>query len=182
MQHHKLILLILFVSLTISACQNKDKPTVKKSVEIHSPQDLDDALINNHKLRIREEQELIQAYISKHKYTVQSTATGVHYLIESTGSGEKVKLMADVQVKYQLNFIDDSYVYSSDSSGFLNMIIGQSTEPSGLQEALLLMNEGSKAIIIVPSYLAYGLTGDGEKIGGRETLVYQIEILKVRNN
>jgi len=44
------------------------------------------------------------------------------------------------------------------------------------------MNEGSKAIIIVPSYLAYGLTGDGEKIGGRETLVYQIEILKVRNN
>jgi FKBP-type peptidyl-prolyl cis-trans isomerase FkpA len=182
MQNHKLLLLILFVSLAISACQNKDKTTVNKSVEIHSPQDLDDALINNHKLHIKEEQELIQAYIAKHNYTAQATATGVHYLIENTGSGEKVKLMADVQLKYQLNFIDDSYVYSSDSSGFLNIIIGQSTEPSGLQEALLLMNEGSKAIVIVPSYLAYGLTGDGEKIGGRETLVYHIEILKVRNN
>jgi FKBP-type peptidyl-prolyl cis-trans isomerase len=182
MKHHKLLLPILFFLLAISACQNKDKTAINKSVEIHSPQDLDDALINNHKLRIKEEQELIQAYIAKHNYTAQSTATGVHYLIENTGSGEKVKLMADVQVKYQLNFIDDSYVYSSDSSGFLNMVIGQSTEPSGLQEALLLMNEGTKAVVIVPSYLAYGLTGDGEKIGGRETLVYQIEILKVRNN
>ena len=47
MQNHKLLLVFLFVSLAISACQNKDKTTVNKSVEIHSPQDYVNIILEN---------------------------------------------------------------------------------------------------------------------------------------
>jgi len=34
--------------------------------------------------------------------------------------------------------------------------------------------------LIVPSYLAYGLTGDGNKINGAQSLVYNVELIEVK--
>lgn len=78
--------------------------------------------------------------------------------------------------------LNGDYCYSSDSSGVMQIKIGQSNEPTGLQEALQLIPCGSKATIIIPSYLAYGISGDGNKIRSQASLVYNIELLKVKIN
>ena len=61
----------------------------------------------------------------------------------------------------------------------LSFILGQSNQPSGLQEGLLLMHEGEKAIMIIPSYLAYGVTGDGVCIPGSSSILYTVKLEKV---
>jgi FKBP-type peptidyl-prolyl cis-trans isomerase len=89
--------------------------------------------------------------------------------------------MSEVKLKYKVGLLDGSYGYSSDSSGVMDIKLGQSDEPTGLQEGILKLNEGGKALLIVPSYLAYGITGDGNKITGAQPLVYNIELIEVKN-
>ena len=51
----------------------------------------------------------------------------------------------------------------------------------GWREALQLMREGAHWEVVLPPELAYGRWGSGEKIGSNQTLVFEIELLEVRN-
>jgi FKBP-type peptidyl-prolyl cis-trans isomerase FkpA len=51
---------------------------------------------------------------------------------------------------------------------------------SGLHEGILYMNEGSKALLVIPSHLAHGLVGDMNKIPPKSTIVYDIELLELK--
>ena len=48
------------------------------------------------------------------------------------------------------------------------------------QIALPMMKEGSKWMLYIPPNLAYGERGAGRAIGPNETLVFEIELLKVK--
>jgi FKBP-type peptidyl-prolyl cis-trans isomerase FklB len=50
---------------------------------------------------------------------------------------------------------------------------------TGWTEALTLMPKGSKWKIFIPSGLAYGETGAGDKIGPNMALVFEIELVNI---
>ncbi len=50
----------------------------------------------------------------------------------------------------------------------------------GWQEALTMMKEGDKWNVVIPSDLAYGCKGKGERIKGDQVLVFDIELLKIK--
>ena len=118
-------------------------------------------------------------FVAKKKLQMEKTATGLRYKIIKKGNGAVPRMLSDVELNYTITHLNGNYCYSSDSSGVLGFTMGQSNEPGGLQEALLNIPQGSTAMLIIPSYLAYGLTGDGDKIQGGESLIYTIEVLKV---
>lgn len=51
----------------------------------------------------------------------------------------------------------------------------------GIEYALKRMNAGEKATLLLPSSLAYGANGDGNKIGANEPLVIEIELIENKN-
>ena len=51
----------------------------------------------------------------------------------------------------------------------------------GWMEGLQLMSEGSKWKLYIPSDLAYGINGAGEKIAPYATLIFEIELIAVEN-
>jgi FKBP-type peptidyl-prolyl cis-trans isomerase FkpA len=163
------ILYILFVSCNSQPAQKK--PELK-----------DEELLKINKHNVNEEQEQIQDYIQRYNYSMTETKTGLHYMNIKEGNGKQLTVNTEVELKYRIQFLDGTYCYSSDSSGTLQLKIGQSPEPTGLQEGLLHMKEGGKALMIIPSYLAYGVTGDGNKIGSNQSLVYTVEVIKAENN
>ena len=68
-------------------------------------------------------------------------------------------------------------VYDSEKDGKLNIKIGSDSEcPLGLQIALTHLYHNCKARVIIPSSLAYGLTGDNDRIPPSATLIYEIYI------
>ena len=69
---------------------------------------------------------------------------------------------------------DSSYARGSPTSFAPNQVI------KGWTEAMQLMVEGDKWEMYIPSDLAYGDRGSPPKIGGGETLIFQMEIIKVR--
>jgi FKBP-type peptidyl-prolyl cis-trans isomerase FkpA len=48
---------------------------------------------------------------------------------------------------------------------------------AGLEEGILLMHKGGKAKFILPSHLAFGLIGDQNKIPGKSTLIYDVNLI-----
>jgi len=57
---------------------------------------------------------------------------------------------------------------------------GMDNVESGLHEVILLMKVGDKAKVVLPSHLAFGLTGDSSKIPHSTPLVYDIQLIDLQ--
>lgn len=165
----------------IIACRNPEQ-NHKPEQPVMSNAELKESLINESRRRMREEVSRIDNWIVRNNVEMTATETGVRYRILEEGKGPFPALLSRVKLDYSLALLDGTQCYSSDSTGSLNFILGQSSEPSGLQEVLLKLHEGSTAQIIVPSYLGYGLTGDGDCISGDESLLYEVKLVQVKPN
>jgi FKBP-type peptidyl-prolyl cis-trans isomerase FklB len=109
---------------------------------------------------------------------VTTTASGLQYEVMKMGTGDKPAATDEVTVHYHGTLTDgkvfDSSVERGDPATFpLNGVI------KGWTEALQLMPVGSKFKIFLPGDLAYGAQGAGEMIGPHETLIFEVELLKI---
>jgi len=109
---------------------------------------------------------------------VTTTASGLQYEVMKMGTGDKPAATDEVTVHYHGTLTDgkvfDSSVERGDPATFpLNGVI------KGWTEALQLMPVGSKFKIFLPGDLAYGAQGASEMIGPHETLIFEVELLKI---
>ncbi len=115
------------------------------------------------------------------KSGVKQTASGLQYKVINPGKGKSPKLTDVVEVHYRGTLIDgtefDSSIKRGQPATFpVNGVI------QGWQEVLPMMKEGAKWQIVVPSKLAYGERGAGAMIGPDATLIFDIELLKIKPN
>jgi FKBP-type peptidyl-prolyl cis-trans isomerase FklB len=106
---------------------------------------------------------------------------GLQYEVLKTGTDTTKPTLNDkVTCHYHGTLIDgtvfDSSVDRGEPATFpLNGVI------KGWQEALQLMTVGSKWKIYLPSDLAYGNRGAGDKIGPGATLIFTVELLGIQH-
>ena len=116
---------------------------------------------------------------NKSKKGVKVTASGLQYKVLKKGSGKKPNEKDTVVVHYKGTLINGTEFDSTYGRGApATFQVGQVIK--GWQEALQLMNTGSKMEVYVPSDLAYGANGAGGKIGPNETLVFEVELLEIK--
>ena len=105
--------------------------------------------------------------------------SGMQYIVINEGTGEKPAATDTVDVHYEGSLINctifDSSIKRGEPATFpVNGVI------QGWQEALQLMNVGSKWKVFIPSELAYGENGAGGAIGPNETLIFEMELLEIK--
>jgi FKBP-type peptidyl-prolyl cis-trans isomerase len=104
--------------------------------------------------------------------------SGLEYRVLKSGTGESVKSGDDmVTVTYKGSLINGK-VFDQTGPG------ETATFPAGMLipgwvEALSLMKEGDAWEIVIPSNLGYGEQGAGGDIPPNQTLVFQMELLRV---
>lgn len=113
---------------------------------------------------------------NKAKEGVQVTASGLQYKVIQAGSGANPKAEEKVRVIYTGKLIDGTVFDTSVKTGkpaefFLNQVI------PGWTEGVQLMTPGSKYEFYIPSDLAYGPRGSGQRIPPNSALVFDIEYL-----
>lgn len=162
--------------MVLFSCQNKEK---KQTSPIPDENEVRAPLLKANQHMVRNEDQLIDSYISRYQLDMQKNGSGLRYKIQKVTGNRKIVAGNKVRLEYTVSLIDGTKCYDSSIDGPLEFIVGKSQIHSGLDEAILLLKEGEQAKIIVPSHLAFGLLGDGIKIPARSTLVYQINDIKV---
>ena len=110
----------------------------------------------------------------------QKTESGLMYLIEEEGQGSKPSKGDSVQVHYELKLTSGVVVDSSFQRGQpISINIGVGQVIPGWDEGIMLLNEGSKATLVVPSDLGYGPSGAGGVIPPNATLIFKVQLVKV---
>jgi FKBP-type peptidyl-prolyl cis-trans isomerase FkpA len=140
---------------------------------------LKEPLIKANKIYIKKESDEIDQYVKFRGWEMTTSGTGVRYMIYKHGSGELAKIGQQAKINYKVSLLDGSVCYTSDKMGQKQFMIGEDHIESGLHEAITYMHTGDKAIIVLPSYLAFGLAGDGSKIPPHASVVYDIELVSL---
>ena len=122
-----------------------------------------------------------QAFLKENatKEGVKTTPSGLQYKITKEGTGRSPKATDTVVVHYRGTTIDgkefdSSYKRNAPAEFPLNRVI------KGWTEGLLYLKEGGKATLYIPSDLAYGKQGSGSDIGPDETLIFDVELVKIK--
>ncbi len=118
---------------------------------------------------------------NKNKDGVVTLPSGLQYKILKQGKGDKPEIDEKVVCNYRGTLIDGT---EFDSSAKHN---GPATFPvkgviKGWTEALLMMPAGSKWQLFVPSHLAYGQQGAGQTVPPNAALIFEVELLSVKEN
>jgi peptidylprolyl isomerase len=114
-------------------------------------------------------------------YEIAVTETGLQYVDYVIGEGNAPAPDSEIIVHYS-GFLDDGTVF--DSSYYRGAPIRFSLRGGelipGWIEGIATMREGGKRKLIIPPYLAYGEAGYRKSIPPHATLIYDIELLTVR--
>ncbi len=129
-------------------------------------------------------QDAGQAFLTQNekKPGVHALPSGLQYKVIEKGDDKGVKAGPTdfVTVNYRGTLIDgtefdSSYKRKQPTSFAVNAVI------PGWTEALQLMNPGAKWTIYVPAKLAYGTQAVGDLIKPNSTLIFDIELLKIKH-
>ncbi len=131
--------------------------------------------------QMKKEDALLQEYAKKNNLTVQKTPSGVYYQILKQGTGPVAKAGQTVSVNYNGTLLSGKLFDSSDKAGKpIEFPLGQGAVIPGWDEGIALLNKGSKAILLIPSPLAYGSRGAGADIPADSPLRFEVELVDVQ--
>ena len=113
---------------------------------------------------------------------MQETESGLKYKISKKGSGPNAKTNDLLSVHYSLQLIDGSEIDSSFTRGEpIEFTCGVGQVIKGWDEAMQLLNKGSKARLVIPSDLGYGAVGAGNGvIPPNATLIFDVELVDIK--
>ena len=137
------------------------------------------ALLNTSMAQTAQEQGKAFLAANASKPGITQTASGLQYKILEPGTGKAPKATDTVLVNYRGTLLngtefDSSYKRNKPIEFPLNGVI------PGWTEGVQLIKEGGKVQLFIPPNLAYGSRGAGGAIGPDETLIFEVELLKVR--
>ncbi len=113
---------------------------------------------------------------------MEETESGLKYKISKKGSGPNAKKDDLLSVHYSLQLVDGSEIDSSFTRGApIEFTCGVGQVIKGWDEAMQLLNKGSKARLVIPSELGYGAVGAGNGvIPPNATLIFDVELVDIK--
>jgi len=110
------------------------------------------------------------------------TASGLEYIEIEAGTGEQAVAGKTVRVHYTGKFPDGKVFDSSYSRGEpIEFELGAGRVIKGWDEGIALLKVGGKAQLVIPPELAYGARGAGGVIPPNATLVFDVELVEVKD-
>jgi FKBP-type peptidyl-prolyl cis-trans isomerase len=138
---------------------------------------------------------IIDNYLKEKAVVAQKTESGLRYVIEKPGSGANAMAGQTVRVNYSGFLLDGRCFDSSiESVARANNVYNEARAPyepielqlgyrqviPGWEEALSLMNKGSKMTVFIPSGLAYGAQRRSELIAENTILRFEMELVEIK--
>ncbi len=170
----KLIIHLATSLLIMLASSCQDKPATKNQQTYTY-----DQLIEANKRKVGQERDIIDSFVAKSGHEMLISPTGLRYYVYGHGSGDSARFGHIATVVYNAYLLDSTVVSSATLKNPLIFKIGESDVVSGLHEAVGLLREGDSARFVIPSFLAYGLTGKNPNVPPNATLYYDLQLVAI---
>ncbi|TBR39022.1 MULTISPECIES: FKBP-type peptidyl-prolyl cis-trans isomerase [Dyella] len=178
---------IAVMQRAIQDAYSKRKPTVSMQDMHEQLRTLDKHM---HDKAVAEFQRVAQAnaqrsaaYLAsnRQKPGVVQLPSGIQYQVLNKGDGrDQPALNSTVTVNFRAMLIDGTEFDSSWAHGApVSFIVNNKVIP-GWQDVIQRMHVGDKWRVVIPPALAYGERGDLPRIGPNEALVFEIELLEIK--
>jgi gliding motility-associated peptidyl-prolyl isomerase len=86
-----------------------------------------------------------------------------------------------VSFKYNITDLQDSIFYSKETLGLKDYKVDNEDFISALQYGIKLMKVGETITFVIPSYSAFGISGDGKKIGINQSIKSTVTLININN-
>lgn len=170
----------LLLLILVTACNNEpdiidisqnDKKKKKKN---------EDVMVNINKEIVRVEKQFIENYIDRHGLEVKKLKNGIRYdIYKNNPEGSNINEGNRIELKYKMKLLTGNEIKSSDSLLTKSFVVAHSEDIQGLHYAVQYLKEGESAIFIIPSHLAYGITGKKGEIPNSSAIVFDIKSIKI---
>ncbi|WP_018341652.1 FKBP-type peptidyl-prolyl cis-trans isomerase [Cytophaga aurantiaca] len=123
----------------------------------------------------------IQKYLARKNLKGERTQGGAYVVILSTDPQIKKKLKVgdNVEVAYIGTLLIEGTLFDSSKDGdYFKFTLGAGEVIKGWDEGLQKLKPGDKAILLIPSRMAYGARGAGSNIPPNAPLVFEVEVKK----
>jgi FKBP-type peptidyl-prolyl cis-trans isomerase FkpA len=136
----------------------------------------------------------IDLFLKEKAIVAQKTASGLRYVISKPGMGANAQGGQQVKVNYIGTLLDGTFfdssieavakannAYNEQRAPYepLQLTLGTQSVIPGWEEALTLMNKGSKMTVYIPSTLAYGNRRRSDVIAENSILVFEMELVDI---
>lgn len=155
-------------------------------VSVKSAKEIKDEAAAKEKAAASNDDKAIQDYLKAANITnFKKTESGLYYVIHTPGTGDNAKKGQTVSVNYTGKLLDGKVFDSNIDPKFnhvepFNVPAGAGQVIKGWDEALMLMNKGTKATVYIPSNLGYGSRAMGTDIPANSILIFDMEILDIK--
>lgn len=167
-----IIHITLFLSAFIMVGCHNDPPIVAPQNQ-SGYGDMKEHLIAAHRTVAQSEETSIDEYVSRRGWTMERLDDGVRMWCYSKGGGKPVEYEDSVSVTYNVEAINGKKIYDNIIEHY---VAGHRQTLIGLDQAVMRLHRGDKAIVILPSSLAYGIGGDGDRIPQSSILVLDVKV------
>ena len=165
----------ILISIILICCMSCQSGNTKREAEPASVPTLDSLIAMNRKM-LQLDMQKIEEYISSSDMEMSKTGTGLFISLVVDREGQEAKSGDQVIFTYKMKTLKGRFLYSSDELGLREFLVDQSTIEAAWNEAAKLMSVADSAIIIAPPHLAFGHIGDGNRIGSRAIVVYELRL------
>ena len=110
---------------------------------------------------------------------IKDEATGIYYIIDVQGAGEKPTYGASILTHYKGFLLTGELFDSSENRGPFDFVIGRGDVIRGWDIGFSFLEKGTQAILFIPSGYAYGQNGSNG-IPPNSVLQFEVNLIDIR--
>lgn len=174
---YNFLFLILIICISCSKIEPRRSINPKPSTTLYF-----EAMKQNKILNKMEDEKILQ-FIEKDSLNVYlQSSNGFWYTYKNKIEGNLItpKKGNEVVFEYNISDLNDSIIYSKNELGIKNYKIDKEDFISGLQKGIKLMKVGETITFVIPSYSAFGVTGDNNKIGINQSIKSTVTLINIK--
>ena len=133
---------------------------------------------------IVEQNKKIDDYIFKNKensYLNSKKGFFYFYNIKNNLSNKKAHFGDKINFNYSVKDLNNKVIYDEEFIGNQSYVMGKQEIITGLRDALQILKNGEVGTFIFPSYKAYGIYGDSNKIPANTPIICTIKVKSINS-
>ena len=173
---YSFLILLMFISFSCSKIQPRKPIQPKPSTTLYF-----EAMQQNKILNKIEEDKILKLIKNDSLISYIQSPKGFWYTYINKVEEDTItpKKGDEVELEYYITTLNDSIIYDKKTLGVKKYIVDKEDFISGLQKGIKLMKIGETITFVLPSYNAFGITGDGNKIGLNQSIKSTVTLINI---